>query len=280
MNEVFKPNMAERVAPATTGAADVRAPDDEPDAAPRRRGAAASLRPDRARRRAWRSRRLFAWQKFEKPGAVDRARAPSAAASGPPPQTVRVAAVALGRHADHHRRARHGHAARDRDDPHPDRRQADGGRLQRRPDRQEGRLPRPDRSAPLSGGARPGAGPTRQGPGAATRRRRADLARYETLEQAGFDRQAAGRRPAVRWSRRTRRRSRPTRRRSTDGQAQHRLYATSSRRSPAASACGWSTRAITAGLRRRPASSSSPRSTRSASSSRRRRTICRASRRG
>ena len=88
------------------------------------------------------------------------------------PQTVRVAPVTLGDTPDH-RRLGNSHAVRDRHHPHPNCRHVAEGRLHRRPDGQ-GRLPtRPDRSAAVRGGARPGAGAIGQGPGATGARRRA-----------------------------------------------------------------------------------------------------------
>ena len=87
-----------------------------------------------------------------------------------------------------------------------DRRPADRGRLQGRPDGQEGRLPGADRSAPLPGGARPGAGPARARPGAA----RQGAGRSRALPDAvgaELDRPPAGGRPGIRGRSRTRARS-------------------------------------------------------------------------
>ena len=272
MNEAFKPEVAERAAPAIPRAA--RARNDA-----RAVAAAAEARrlfgPARAARRAGRRGgvRLAEVRKTPAPRRRTRASSPSGprrrrrpCASRPvtlgdmpitidalgtvtPFETVTIRTQIAGK--------------------------LHGAGLQRRPDGQEGRLPRPDRSAALPGRARPGAGATGQGPGAA--RPGAERSRpLRDAEQAGFDLQAAGRRPAGAGRpgqggdrRPTRRRCRPPSSIST--------IPTSSRRSPAAPACGWSIPATICSRPTRPASSSSPRSIRSASSSRRRRTICRAS---
>ena len=125
-----------------------------------------------------------------------------------------------------------------------DHRPAHRGRLQGRPGGQEGRLPGPDRSAPLPGRARPGAGPAGARPGA-----RSTMAQHRprALPEAGraeLDRAAAVRRPGIagRAGRGHGRRS--TRRRSTMPSSTSPI-ATSSRRSPAASACARSIPATT-----------------------------------
>ena len=162
-----------------------------------------------------------------------------------PAQTIRAARRTRA-HADHHRRAGHGDAARHRDHPHPDRRPADGGRLQGRPARQGRRFPRPDRPAPLRGRARAGPRAARQGSGAAAPG--ADQSRaLPDVDQAGLHRPPAGRRPGVAG-------------RAVQGGDRHRPGAdrdrrrsisttpASSRRSTAASACGSSIPATTCRL--------------------------------
>ena len=69
-----------------------------------------------------------------------------------------------GRHAGRPERARHGYAARDGDGQAADQRATDRGRVQGGPDRKKRRFPGPDRSAPVSGRARPGRGPAGEGP--------------------------------------------------------------------------------------------------------------------
>ncbi len=74
-------------------------------------------------------------------------------------------------HADLFHRARHGAGLLHGRHPFPGRRQAGGSALHRRPAREEGRRARQDRSAPLSGGPRPGQGQEGAGRGAARLRR-------------------------------------------------------------------------------------------------------------
>ncbi len=259
MNEVFKPEVAERPAPVLPPGPSQPAPATGPETPAPRAGAASSpaspsCRGSRLRlcspgRSSKRSR--------SRPTRESIRGGPGAAADGA------RRADHHRRHADHPRRARNGDAVRDRDHPHPDRRDPDGARLHRRPDGQEGRLHRPDRPQALPGRARPGAGPTRQGPGAA--RPGAERPRpLPDARQAGLDRQAAGLRPAG--AGRAGQGGDPDRSGAgPDRPAQPRPTPASSRRSTGASASGSSTPATTCSRRTRPASSSSPRSTRSAS---------------
>ena len=103
-----------------------------------------------------------------------------------------------------------------------------------------------------------------------------DLARYQTLSKQDSIAQQQVERPAVPRRAGQGGDRRAIRRRSTPPSSTSPIAA-SSRRSPAASACAWSTPAITCSRPTRPASSSSPSSIRSASCSRRPRTICRRS---
>jgi multidrug efflux system membrane fusion protein len=94
MNELFKPEVAERVAPAPPPGRGDPAPEREPKA------------PGPKRRRGLFGRILvvvvlaaaaiFAWQRFEKHETSPNEGVNNAGRSGPPPQTVRVASVALG----------------------------------------------------------------------------------------------------------------------------------------------------------------------------------------
>ena len=134
---------------------------------------------------------IFAWQYFEKgesppePGPGSKTAQPN----GAPPVDPRRGSDP-GRHSALCERARDRDLARDRHRAHPDRRDAPADRLRRGPDGQGRRFPRPDRSAPLSGHARAGAGTTGQGhraprPGRGRSRALPDPGR------AGFDRHAS-----------------------------------------------------------------------------------------
>ena len=103
-------------------------------------------------------------------GAARMARRSSSAAPNRALQSVRPDAGRdrsgrNGRRADCPERARHRDAARDGHGQAADQRPAGRGRVQGGPDRQKGRFPGPDRSAPVSGRARPGRGPAGEGPG-------------------------------------------------------------------------------------------------------------------
>ncbi len=92
MNEVFKPEVAERLAPATIPAPDKSAPGHEPEAPqPRRRSLVGRI----AIVVVLAVAALFVWQKFEKSGAPPSESVKSARSEGTT-QTVRVAPVALG----------------------------------------------------------------------------------------------------------------------------------------------------------------------------------------
>ena len=194
MNEVFKPDVAERAAPAPPAepGPQLEPPISVPPGPRQAQGSAAGRPGGLDPRPRGRGDPRLAEVRGDREAGARREKLGShrnSAADRP------GRAGDAGGYADHPRRARHRGPVRDGDDPHSDRRHADGARLQRRPDGQEGRLPRPDRPAALSGRARPGAGPARQGPGAA----RAGAKRPRTLRgvsQAGFDRQTAGRRSA------------------------------------------------------------------------------------
>ncbi|VWX62168.1 conserved hypothetical protein [Burkholderiales bacterium 8X] len=96
--------------------------------------------------------------------------------------------------ADQHRCARYRGAAHHHHAAPPGRRRADRGALHRGPDRQEGPVARPHRSAAVRAG--PDAGPghpgARRGP---ARGGASDLATLSHLAAAGFDRPAGGRHP-------------------------------------------------------------------------------------
>ncbi len=92
MNEVFKPEVAERLAPGTTPAPGTPAPGNEPEAPrPRRRSLIGRI----AIVVVLAVAALFVWQKFEKSGAPPSESVKSARSEGAT-QTVRVAPVALG----------------------------------------------------------------------------------------------------------------------------------------------------------------------------------------
>ncbi len=92
MNEVFKPEVAERMAPATTPAPEKPAPGNEPEAPrPRRR----SLLGRAVIVVVLAAAAVFAWQRFETLGTSPN-EAVNSGRSGPPPQTVRIAPVTLG----------------------------------------------------------------------------------------------------------------------------------------------------------------------------------------
>ena len=280
MNEALKPDVAERAAPTIPETPPGRL---EPEAPP------PLQRPPRRRRLLVRIglvlalavAAVFAWQRFEKVenNAPSTAEGPNTGRSGQPPQTVRVAPVTVG------------------DMPITidalgtvtpfetvTIRTQIAGKLQELGFEEgqtvkKGRLPRPDRSEALPSRARPGAGPIRQGPGAARPGAERSLA-LRSAEQTGL------RSPSSRW---------PTRRAlvaqdkaaivdrpgaGADGADSISTILTSFRRSLAGRDCGPSTPAIICSPPTPTASSSSRRSIRSASSSRRPKTTCPASRRG
>ncbi|RBP05028.1 multidrug efflux system membrane fusion protein [Roseiarcus fermentans] len=91
MNEAFKPEVAERVAPAPPGP-EIPAPAPEPKAPPRRRRLLVRI----ALVVVLAAVAVFAWQRFDRHETAPKEGVAESGRAGPPPQTVRVAPVATG----------------------------------------------------------------------------------------------------------------------------------------------------------------------------------------
>ena len=177
---------------------------------------------------------------------------------------VVAVAAAGGRPADLPDRARHRHAAQHRHRPQPRRRA-----VRRRSTSSEGQIVKQgDLLAEID--PRPFQVQLAQAEGqmakdqAALKNAQVDLERYQ-VSRPGAIRQAAARHPAGDGATRTRAAIKSDQGQIDSAQAEPHLQPRSPRRSPAASACGWSTRATSSTPATRTASSSSRSSSRSRS---------------
>ena len=201
-------------------------------------------------------------------------RRPEPQASAPKPAAVSVAAVTRADYPVFIDGARPGPGLEHGDGAHARRRPDRQDRLQGRPDGQGGRSARRRSIRAPFQAALDQAKAKKAQDEATLANAKLDLQRYSTLAKQSFATQQQLDTQNALVNQLHRAASPPTPRRSTRPRCSS-TTRRSPRRSPAASASAWSTKAISSTRRSRPASSPSPRSSRSRSSSPRRRTTCR-----